>query len=53
MLRVAGEVGRSRCSYSQGVDVGDTEVAAVETVGLVDLGEALIAGLDKGDVDAL
>ena len=36
-----------------GVDVGEADVAAVEAVGLVDVAEALIAGFDKGDVDAL
>lgn len=36
-----------------GVDVGEADVVAVEAVALVDDAEALVAGLDEGDVDAL
>lgn len=36
-----------------GVDVGEANVVAVEAVCLVDDLEALVVGLDKGDVDAL
>lgn len=36
-----------------GVDVGEADVVAVEAVRLVDDAEALVAGLDEGDVDAL
>lgn len=36
-----------------GVDVGEANLVAVEAVALVDHAEALVAGLDEGDVDAL
>jgi hypothetical protein len=36
-----------------GVDVGEANVGRVEAVGLVDLGEARVVGLDELNVDAL
>lgn len=44
---------RARLARDDGVDVGEAHVVAVEAVGLVDLGDARVAGLDEGDVDAL
>ena len=36
-----------------GIDVGEADVVAVEAVCLVYDAEALVVGLDEGDVDAL
>lgn len=45
--------GLARLAQGEGVDVGGANVGAVEAVGLVDLGDARVAGLGEDDVDAL
>jgi hypothetical protein len=46
-------VALARLLEGEGKDLGEANVAAVEAVGLVDVADARVAGLGKGDVDAL
>ena len=48
-----GADGLARRADGQCIDVRNTDVAAVEAVGLVHFGQPRIVGLDKGNVDAL
>jgi hypothetical protein len=48
-----GTLALARLLEGERKDLGEANVAAVEAVGLVDVGDARVAGLGKGDVDAL
>ena len=52
-LPVLGELRVDGVARDDGVDVREADVVAVEAVCLVDELEAVVAGLDEGDVDAL
>jgi len=43
----------TRRAQSQRVDIGNTNVGAVEAVGLIDLGDARVTRLGEDNVDAL
>jgi hypothetical protein len=48
-----GTLALARLLEGERKDLGEANVAAVEAVGLVDVADARVAGLGKGDVDAL
>jgi len=43
----------ARCAQCQRVDIGDTNVGAVEAVGFIDLGDARVTRFGEDNINAL